>query len=120
MQLLTIYAGGRLRPVDERVHAGKHDSERRPAEHAVNLSRTSGLARAVGVERLLRCASQHSYGVVLDGATSVVAVGWADDGTVEAIEFDSVPAFGVLWHPEDTYLVEPQQLDVLRSLSSGR
>jgi gamma-glutamyl-gamma-aminobutyrate hydrolase PuuD len=54
--------------------------------------------------------------VSLDGATSVVAVGWSDDGDVEAIEFGSEPAFGVLWHPEDTYLVERRQLDVMRTL----
>ena len=28
------------------------------------------------------------------------AVQWADDGTVEAIRHDSLPIFGVQWHPE--------------------
>ena len=44
-------------------------------------------------------------------------VGWAEDGTVEAVTIESAGwAFGVQWHPEDTAREDPRQLGIFRAL----
>jgi putative glutamine amidotransferase len=99
MQLMTVHAGGQLSQhlPDEVGH-----EEHRPApgvygEHAVRLSDGSRLASILGERVSVR--SYHHQGVADAGALSVT--GWADDGTVEAVEDPARTfALGVLWHPE--------------------
>jgi len=44
----------------------------------------------------------------------MTVVARADDGTVEAVVVEA-PAWmvGIQWHPEDTFMTDPQQLELL-------
>ena len=69
------------------------------ADHDVELARGTRLERLLGDRAPVK--SHHHQGVGRLGR-GLVEVGWAEDGTVEAIE-DRTHRFalGVLWHPEE-------------------
>lgn len=99
MQLMTVHAGGTLHQhLPEVVGHERH----RPSpgvygEHIVRLAEGSR-ARAVLGDRV-SVRSYHHQGVV--DAGSLTVTGWADDGTIEAVEAPGRRfAVGVLWHPE--------------------
>lgn len=72
-----------------------------PAMHDVKVAPDSRLATVSGVERLA-CSSHHHQGIDAVGK-GLVAVGWSDDGLVEAVEGEAAGwLLGVQWHPEDT------------------
>lgn len=87
--------------------------------HGVQVAEGSRLAGVVGGRRVARCTSVHHQGIdrVGDG---LVAVGWSDDGLVEAIE----PAGGdvwmvaVQWHPEVTAADDPVQQSLFDAFTS--
>jgi putative glutamine amidotransferase len=100
MQVLNTALGGTLVQhlpdvVGSDVHAplvGAH------GRHAVRLEAGSRLAAICGE----RCeiATHHHQAVDVLGA-GLVARGWADDGTIEAVEAeDRTWTVGVQWHPE--------------------
>jgi len=99
MQLMTVAAGGHLHQhLPELVG---HDDHRPAAgvygEHPVRVERASRLGSILGERVHVR--SYHHQGVVDAGKLTVV--GWAEDGTIEAVEDPSRAfAIGVLWHPE--------------------
>jgi putative glutamine amidotransferase len=80
------------------------------ASHGVTVTEGSALAEAVGATRIERCTSHHHQGVERVGG-GLRAVGWSDDGLVEALE----PAgegpwmVAVQWHPEVTAEHDPVQ-----------
>jgi putative glutamine amidotransferase len=66
--------------------------------HDVKVAPGSRLARIVGDR--LEVATYHHQGVAAV-AGPLMASGWADDGTIEAVERDDGPwTLGVQWHPE--------------------
>ncbi len=100
-QLLNVVRGGSLRDMrDDRELKRRHARYRR---HPVRLAEASRLAEVFGATRLERVVSYHGQAVDRLGE-GLSAVGWADDGVVEAIEADgdsSSPwVAGVQWHPE--------------------
>ena len=77
--------------------------------HAVELTAGSRLAEAMGTTRPLACNSVHHQSLKVV-APDLVVVGHADDGLVEAVEYDAKSwIVGVQWHPEDTAAVDPVQ-----------
>jgi putative glutamine amidotransferase len=101
MQMLNVLRGGTLHQhLPELVgHDGHREARGVFSEHDVTLARGSQAAAAVG-ERA-RVKSTHHQGLDRVGE-GLEAVGWAEDGTVEAIEDRRTPfAVGVLWHPEE-------------------
>jgi putative glutamine amidotransferase len=102
MQLLNVALGGTLvQHLPDAV--GHSDHLHTPGafgDHLVRLEPGSLAARAAGAEEL-DVKSHHHQGVDRVG-DRLRATGWAEDGTVEAIELpDSDYALGVLWHPEE-------------------
>ena len=99
MQLMSVHAGGHLHQhLPDLVGHENH----RPAtgvygEHPVRVQTGSRLGSILGERVHVR--SYHHQGVVDAGTLAVV--GWAEDGTIEAVE-DPAQGFavGVLWHPE--------------------
>lgn len=62
----------------------------------------------MGTERP-RCSSFH-HQAISGLAPGLVETGWADDGTIEAVEVEDAGwVVAVQWHPEDTAADDPQQ-----------
>jgi len=100
MQLLALWAGGRLCEVETEAHFGPLGL-REPVAHSVSLVPGSLLARLTGNTTISDCSSRHQQGVTVEG-TSAEVIALAPDGAIEAIALGGAPACGVLWHPEDS------------------
>lgn len=111
MQVLNVALGGTLvQHIDHHSRPDRYNEE----VHGVRIEGGSRLRRTLrssvaGIDE----ARTDESGDVLIGANSmhhqcvdilgdgVRAVGWAEDGTIEAIEVDGAPnVLGVQWHPE--------------------
>jgi putative glutamine amidotransferase len=113
-QLVNVATGGTIRQ-----HLPDEDLPVRHGQpmvgtstfHPVRVEAGSCLAEVVGGDVAERCLSHHHQGVgrVGDGLR---AVGWTDDGLIEAVEPED-PGSGwllaVQWHPEMTAADDPQQ-----------
>jgi putative glutamine amidotransferase len=101
MQLLNVVYGGNLHQhLPERLGHNGHRVERGAfSSHEVRLAAGSRTAALAGPTALVKSTHHQAPARVGHG---LVAVGWAEDGTVEALE-DPERAFavGVLWHPEE-------------------
>jgi gamma-glutamyl-gamma-aminobutyrate hydrolase PuuD len=101
MQMLNVVHGGDLHQhLPELVgHAGHRETPGVFSVHDVRLEPGSKTAALIG-ERA-RVHSSHHQGLDRVGE-AIEAVGWAGDGSIEAIE-DPAHRFavGVLWHPEE-------------------
>ncbi|NYH54535.1 MULTISPECIES: gamma-glutamyl-gamma-aminobutyrate hydrolase family protein [Nocardiopsis] len=101
MQLLNVARGGTLHQHLPDV-VGHDGHRRRPGVfdgHPVTVDADSRVARILGRTRLEVPAYHHQAVAGLGGG--VVAAAWADDGTVEAVEYaDDDGVVGVQWHPE--------------------
>jgi gamma-glutamyl-gamma-aminobutyrate hydrolase PuuD len=101
MQILNVARGGDLdQHLPEKFgHEGHRETLGVFSTHEVRLDTSSRTGSLLGERAEVR--SHHHQGLrsLGDGLT---AVGWADDGCVEAIEDPNRPfAIGVLWHPEE-------------------
>lgn len=101
MQLLNVARGGTLH--QHLPDAVGHEGHRRRLgefdPHPVTVAEGSRTARVLGRTRL-EVPTYHHQAVDVLGE-NVVATAWADDGTVEAVEYaDEDDVLGVQWHPE--------------------
>ena len=73
------------------------------AKHRVNLAENSHIARLIGRDNLMAC-TVHNY-CAYEPSDKVTVTGYAEDGTIEVIEY-SDHILGVQFHPEmdDTLL----------------
>jgi putative glutamine amidotransferase len=102
MQVLNVACGGTL--VQD---LGSEDHWHQL--HPVSLSADSRLAGALGTNRPAACHSVHHQGLKVLGE-GLQVVGYADDGTIEAVELiGEAWVVGVQWHPEDTADEDPVQ-----------
>lgn len=78
--------------------------------HGVRVAEGSLLEEAVGGRRLANCTSIHHQGIERIG-DGLVAVGWSDDGLVEALERADGTGWllAVQWHPEITAATDGAQ-----------
>ncbi|HWH35211.1 MAG TPA: gamma-glutamyl-gamma-aminobutyrate hydrolase family protein [Acidimicrobiales bacterium] len=113
LQVVNVVCGGSLHQhLPDPLGRGSHGDPTTGVlvTHGVEVTPGSRLASAAGSHRLASCTSVHHQGVDQLGR-GLVAVGWSDDGLVEALE----PAGGhgwlvaVQWHPEITAADDPQQ-----------
>jgi len=95
VQLINVALGGNLHQ-DIPGHSQINGADR------LHMSYTDDkqLCRLFGKSFLIN--SSHHQAVDRLG-NGLRAVQWADDGTVEAIRHDTLPIFGVQWHPERLY-----------------
>ena len=96
-QLLNVAFGGTL--IQHLPGAEKHMSLPSGEDnvHPVHAERDSFLYRIYGSD--FRVNSSHHQGIELPGK-GLNAVLHSEDGVIEAIEHDSLPVWGVQWHPE--------------------
>jgi putative glutamine amidotransferase len=104
MQLLNIARGGDIvqHLPDVVGHADHRHTPGSFTDHEVRLEPGSLAARVAGADR--ESVKSHHHQGVGELGEGLRASGWADDGTVEAIELgpdDHRFALGVLWHPEE-------------------
>jgi len=125
IQVLNVAAGGTLHQhlADEL----EYDIHRLPgardgwAFHETELQPGSLTAKASGVDRVTGASGHHQAIDVLGGG--LVAVGWAPDGVIEAVEVaGDTWLVGVQWHPEVTAAEDEAQqglFDDLVKASAG-
>ena len=101
MQMLNVVHGGDLyQHLPELVgHAGHRETPGVFSLHDVRLEPESRVAGLLGGHAVVHSSHHQGLGRVGD---AIRAVGWAEDGSIEAIE-DPAQRFavGVLWHPEE-------------------
>jgi putative glutamine amidotransferase len=103
MQVMNVAFGGSLTqdlPSDHRFMPHGAPSGADAVVHDVKLAGGSAIARAADAD-VAACSSHHHQGVDRLG-DGIVAIGWSEDGLVEAIERETGWMVGVQWHPEDT------------------
>jgi gamma-glutamyl-gamma-aminobutyrate hydrolase PuuD len=100
-QLLNVAQGGDLvQHLPERVGHERHKHQAGQfSDHGVRLDPGSRVGGLLGEHAPVKSHHHQGYGRVGEGLREV---GWADDGTVEALEDPGKRfAVGVLWHPEE-------------------
>jgi putative glutamine amidotransferase len=101
MQIMAVHAGGRLiqHLPDEVGHQGHRPAPGEYGAHGARFAAGSLVASLLGETAAVN--SYHHQGVADAGKLTVS--GWADDGSIEAVEDPSRRfALGVQWHPEAT------------------
>jgi gamma-glutamyl-gamma-aminobutyrate hydrolase PuuD len=100
-QLLNVARGGDLvqHLPDELGHERHKHEPGSFSDHGVRLDPTSKVGTMLGEHAPVKSHHHQGYGRVGEGLREA---GWADDGTVEALEDPEKRfAVGVLWHPEE-------------------
>lgn len=101
MQLLNVGRGGTLHQhlPDLVGHSGHCQRDGVFDTHPVTVAEHSRTARVLG--RTLMDVPTYHHQAVADLGRNVSATAWAEDGTVEALEYTDVSnVLGVQWHPE--------------------
>jgi putative glutamine amidotransferase len=102
LQILNVVRGGSLH-----VHLPDRFGStiehrlppRLPASHVVHLRHDSRLGRMIGADRIQACSWHHQ--AIDRVGEGLRPVAWADDGVIEALEYEGHPwCFAVQWHPE--------------------
>lgn len=101
IELINVAFGGTLTQhlPDVVGHRAHQPAPARYGSSRISLAGGSVLARCLGTEIKVHCYHHQAIGSLAEG---LVAVGWADDGTIEAVEApDRNFLLGVQWHPEE-------------------
>ena len=100
-QILNVALGGDLvQHLPDAIGSERHrETPGHFGDHGVDLQEGSRLAELLGPRAPVKSHHHQGYGRLGD---DLQPVGWAEDGTVEALEHSSKRfALGVLWHPEE-------------------
>jgi putative glutamine amidotransferase len=100
-QVLNVALGGDLvqHLPDEIGHEGHRHTPGDWSDHEVKLEPESRVGGLLGDRAPVKSHHHQGYGRIGEGLRET---GWADDGTVEALEDPSKRfTVGVLWHPEE-------------------
>ncbi len=104
LQLVNVACGGSLHlhlPEVVGEDVLHRSASRTPTVHVVNVAPDSLLASSMGSTRVMTSSWHHQ--AVNQLGDNLQAVGWAEDGTVEAIASSSARfLLAVQWHPELT------------------
>ena len=116
MQLVNVVLGGSLvQHLGELANANEllaHAPKRFPvgeefALHRIDIEPNSQMASALGATQI-NGASFHHQGIDRL-ASDLIAVGYAPDGILEAVEHRTKWLLGMQWHPEDTAATDSVQ-----------
>ncbi len=107
-QVLNVALGGTLQQHISATGHGTPGVEGGSARHPITAQPGSRTAEAMGVTDAV--ISSHHHQAVDELGDGVVAVAWAEDGTLEGIEVTGDAwIVGTQWHPEDTAADDPTQ-----------
>lgn len=116
LQLINVALGGTLVQ-----HLDTADGHRKTGveehefiSHPVRLAEGTKLRAILGSERIDSESSHHQAAGTL--GQNLRVAGSAPDGTIEALEHDTAPVFGVQWHPESLGSPAGQLETLLRGL----
>lgn len=103
LQLVNIALGGTLQQhLPDAIEIETHNPK--PGVFGTNevkLAPGSAVAGLIGDHVSVRC---HHHQAIDQLASGLVAVGWAEDGTIEAVEMPEAGfVIGVQWHPEEDH-----------------
>lgn len=117
IQVLNVALGGTLFQ-DIPAQTGQHHHTQHAvttvSTHQVQLVDTSQLSRAFG--RQVVSVNSHHHQAVDQLAPELRAVGWSEEGIIEAVEHRTMPFLvGVQWHPERLAAKEPIQINVFKA-----
>lgn len=110
IQVLNVVMGGTVNQhladsLDNDIHRGEGEGW---IYHEVEMKPGSMAAKAMGSDRVQGATGHHQ--AIEKLAPGLEAVGWAADGTVEAVEIDGATwLVGVQWHPEVNAHEDPAQ-----------
>jgi putative glutamine amidotransferase len=116
-QVLNVALGGTLHQhiIDrEDLVAHRNEDGSDGVLHEIRAQPGSRVMKAMSAERA-RTFSHHHQALDALG-TGLVAVGWAEDGLLEAVELDEGWVLGVQWHAEATAAADPTQQAVFDAL----
>ena len=113
MHVVNVACGGTLQqhlPDVEGRDVHGDPTAARFVVHGVDIAAQSRLGLALGRGRLDHCVSHHHQAVERLGS-DLTAVGWSDDGLVEALELPPGHPWlvAVQWHPEANAAADPAQ-----------
>src|SRR5688500_10511041 len=113
---LCICRGTRRQHIADRADlvADRNEDGSDGVLHEIRAQPGSRVMKAMGAERA-RTFSHHHQALDALG-TGLVAVGWADDGLLEAVELDEGWVLGLQWHAEATAAADPTQQAVFDAL----
>jgi len=95
IQMMNVHAGGTL--VQHVPTHARFDGQPGTPVHKVEFAPDSTAARLFGTVREVNSLHHQAIAEVAPGFKPT---GFAQDGTIEAIEHETLPWFGVQWHPE--------------------
>lgn len=103
LQLLNSHHGGGVSPLNN------HVSRR----HLIRYGGDS----FVGGADLDEVNSFHGFGISeSDLSPHMKAAAWAEDGTIEALSHETLPHFGIMWHPERENPFRERDLSMIRRI----
>ncbi len=116
-QCINLFFGGTVTPLDPKrtpplVHRSKEAPSVRHCFHMIDIKPGSRLAEGYGATRY-KVNSSHGYRVEQPGK-GIVVTARAEDGTVEAIEHESLPVTGFQFHPEAIFDLDERHLRVIK------
>ena len=114
LPLLTICRGTQIGNVARGGTLHQHLDE--PHLHHVSEIEIDADADALGVSNTRLAASCFHHQALNALGEGVVPIAHAAEGHIEAVRYDGQQwAFGLQWHPEDNYLTETTQMEIVRS-----
>jgi putative glutamine amidotransferase len=117
IQVLNVALGGTLHQhISDRedLVAHRNDDGSDGVLHDVRLQPGSRVMKAMGAERVQTFSHHHQ--ALADLGAGLTAVGWAEDGILEAVELDDCWVLGLQWHAEATAATDPHQQAVFDAL----
>ena len=117
-QVINRYFGGKIEQIPgglspKIVHKGKVSAYIKDAFHEMEVVPGSRLSRSVKNRRRVTINTSHKYHVTKLGEGLKVTAR-SDDGVIEALEHETLPVTGFQFHPERSFRVHPEHLDMIR------
>lgn len=103
MQLIAVHYGSKLNSLDGHV----------TSRHKVTLDASTFKAWPESMD----VNSYHQFGVEnLSLNSSLKAIAWAEDGSIEALVHKELPVYGIMWHPEREHPWAETDLNMMRHI----